>query len=270
MIDKKRSRLKTLDEYYYIKGASDVGVYGELTRIALEDRAKETVRREARKRLAFLLFIVLLEAVLLCGVLRHSVLCENYPTFLHPLLLLTGCREGRRGATCEMSHEVVEVHMSTALHEVAVATSLSDDDPIGMHGSLEGIVDGSNQTVTGDNVDQNRSEHAINESTLVNITSGIIDSVKNAVSLISFLKNWLNWSLSWEWKWWGGHYTRKMPPCVWGRCNFILRPHLPWGVGLSHVVLPSAIDSVPFDSPLNNGGEDDSSGAGVRRIGQST
>ena len=127
MIDKKRSRLKTLDEYYYIKGASDVHpkVYGELTRIALEDRAKEIVLRDARKRLVFLLFIVLLEAVLLCGVLRHSVLCENYPIFLHPLLLLTGCREGGRGTTCKMYE--VAVQKPNPLREVAVATMSNDD-----------------------------------------------------------------------------------------------------------------------------------------------
>ena len=249
LIDKKRSRLKTLDEYYYIKGASDVHpkVYGELTRIALEDRAKEIVLRDARKRLVFLLFIVLLEAVLLCGVLRHSVLCENYPIFLHPLLLLTGCREGGRGTTCKMYE--VAVQKPNPLREVAVATMSNDD-------RNDRIDEMTIQKVTdsADEKDEFQLEDATKESQHINNTVKASNSKKNVESWTTLLSRWLwNWQWSWEWKWRAHQYTRQMPPCVWGRCNFLLRPHLPWGIGLRRPALPTTIDSEPFDSPPKHG-----------------
>ncbi|KAL7543031.1 hypothetical protein ACHAXR_012488 [Thalassiosira sp. AJA248-18] len=110
---KKRRCLKSLDEYYFIKGASDLTCTsaGELTRIALEDRAKEGVRREARKLIIVIALIALLEAVVLLGVLKHFVLCENYPILLYPLYLLTGCRNAE-SAKCTMVNEMAEMPLS--------------------------------------------------------------------------------------------------------------------------------------------------------------
>lgn len=193
-VSRKRSRLKTLDEYYFIRGASNVTCTGELTRISLEDRAKESVRREARKIVIFLLVAVLLEAVILVGVLKKSVLCENYPILLYPFFLLTGCRK-------EESHSRIKPDTSPHLNFTS---------------------DSSEKTPPQD------------------ISKMLIYDKKTG----SWTSSWLN-SL---WKWKPSHSSHiNRPPCVWGRCNFLLRPYTPWGVGLQHQTLPSTIGSWALD-----------------------
>ena len=67
---KKRNRLKTLDEYYFIKGASSELGHAKLTQILLEDREKERYRLKARKIMAFLLITVFAEAAGLLALSR--------------------------------------------------------------------------------------------------------------------------------------------------------------------------------------------------------
>jgi len=75
---KKRNRLKTLDEYYFIKGASSESGTATLTKIFLEDREKESDRRKARTIMAFLLLIVLMEAAVLLNIFTARRSNEKY------------------------------------------------------------------------------------------------------------------------------------------------------------------------------------------------
>lgn len=207
---RKRSRLKTLDEYYFIKGASNVTVTGELTRISLEDRAKERVRREARKIVIFLFIVVILQAVVLMGVLKQSVPCENYPIFLYPLFLLTGCREGET-RKCTMVNEMADESFSPHIESI----------------SSDSIILNSTNEKPEKTIPQNRSseKESISENTE------------------SWIFSWMDWM--WTWKTPKSNPVRR--PCVWGRCDFLLRPYMLWGVGLRHEALATTIASGSFE-----------------------
>ncbi len=61
----KRNHLKTLDEYYFIKGACCEAGTAKLTKIFLDDREKEGVQRKARRVILVLFVIIAVEAALL-------------------------------------------------------------------------------------------------------------------------------------------------------------------------------------------------------------
>ena len=188
---------------------------GELTRIALENRAKEGVRREARKKLLLLLGIVILEAIILLGVLSHSVQCENYPMALYPLLLITGCRKGE-------SKEVTHPHV---LHFDKKNQSLAEQ--------VNSLLN-NNHTVR----QPSKTKRPETETTRAS-------SPKERRSWASILTDWL-----WTWK--PHRYSSDaVPPCVWGRC---VNNYLPWGVMPRSLVLPLSIgdSSTTEDSPAMN------------------
>jgi len=204
MVCTKRSRLKTLDEYYYIKGACQMSGTGELTRIALENRAKEGVRREARKKLLVLLAIVIMEAVILFGVLSHSVPCENYPMALYPLLLLTGCHKGESKEACVVQHD---------LHFDKKNQSLAEQ--------VNSLLNNNSSTVR----QPSKTKRPEAETTKAS-------RPKERRSWASLLTDWL-------WKWKPHRHSRDdVPPCVWGRCD---NNYLPWGVMPRSLVLPLSI-----------------------------
>ena len=60
--DDKRNHVKSLDDYYFIGGATDVTATDKLTRIPLSDRAKEQDRRRRRKIIAALILVAFAEA----------------------------------------------------------------------------------------------------------------------------------------------------------------------------------------------------------------
>ena len=180
MVETKRSRLKTLDEYYYIKGACQMSGTGELTRIALENRAKEGVRREARKKLLVLLAIVIMEALILLGVLSHSVPCENYPMALYPLLLLTGCHKGESKEDCAIHHD---------LHFNRKNQSISE--------KVNSLLNNNSSTVRQP------------------FKSSDLESTK-----ASERRSWAPTLTDWLWIWKPHRHSHDdVPPCVWGRCD---------------------------------------------------
>lgn len=213
MVETKRSRLKTLDEYYYIKGACQMSGTGELTRIALENRAKEGVRREARKKLLVLLAIVILEAVILLGVLSHSVPCENYPMALYPLLLLTGCHKGESKEDCAIHHD---------LHFDRKNQSISE--------KVNSLLNNNNTMRP-----PSKSKSSNSESTKSS-------RPEKRRSWASTLTDWL-WIRKPH-----RHSHDDVPPCVWGRCD---NNYLPWGVMPRSLVLPLSIGSSPSDNSSN-------------------
>ena len=209
-MDTKRSRLKTLDEYYYIKGACQMSGTGELTRIALENRAKEGVRREARKKLLVLLAIVIMEAVILFGVLSHSVPCENYPMAIYPLLLLTGCRKGESKEVCMVQHDLYFDKKNQSVAE-----------------KVNSALNNSSNTTR----QSSKSKSSNSESTKSS-------RPEKRRSWASLLTDW------WTWK--PHRYSSDdVPPCVWGRCD---NNYLPWGVMPRSLVLPLSIGSSPSDN----------------------
>ncbi|KAL7534784.1 hypothetical protein ACHAXR_006071, partial [Thalassiosira sp. AJA248-18] len=74
----KRNRLKTLDEYYFIKGASSESGTAALTKILLENREKESYRRKTRKVVIGLLVIVLLQATVVLNLFREVIISPPY------------------------------------------------------------------------------------------------------------------------------------------------------------------------------------------------
>ena len=211
MVCTKRSRLKTLDEYYYIKGACQMSGTGELTRIALENRAKEGVRREARKKLLVLLAIVILEAIILLGVLSHSVPCENYPMALYPLLLLTGCRKGESKEVCVVPDDLQFDKKNQSLAEQV--NSLLNNN--------------SNTTRQSSKTKSSNSE-------------------TTKASRPEERRSWTSLLADWLWTWKPHRHSRdEVPPCVWGRCD---NNYLPWGVMPRSLVLPLSIGSSSSDN----------------------
>lgn len=117
---KKRNRLKTLDEYYFIKGASIESAHskhGTLTRIFLEDREKEGYRREARKIVIVLLLVVLAEAAVLLNFFnntsytRTSHYDKKYATKNHHLFNFIGLASMKSFATSLYSRRINNTHV---------------------------------------------------------------------------------------------------------------------------------------------------------------
>ena len=80
----KRNRLKSLDEYYFIKGACSEPGTAALTKILLEEREKEAFRSQTRKIMTFLCLIVLIEAGALFNILRttkHDIMQRSGPGY---------------------------------------------------------------------------------------------------------------------------------------------------------------------------------------------
>lgn len=86
---RKKSRLKTLDEYYFIRGLSHKGSR-ELARIQLEERAKQ----KATQFVTILVLVAVFEVAILLVILKSLDLvpCDKYPALLYPLSFLTGCK----------------------------------------------------------------------------------------------------------------------------------------------------------------------------------
>jgi len=177
---------------------------GELTRIALENRAKEGVRREARKKLLVLLAIVIMEAVILFGVLSHSVPCENYPMALYPLLLLTGCRKEESKEVCVVPHD---------LHFDKKNQSLAEE--------VNSLLNNSSSKVR----QPSKTKRPEAETT--------------KASRPEERRPWASLLTGWLWIWKPHRHSRDdVPPCVWGRCD---NNYLPWGVMPRSLVLPLSI-----------------------------
>ena len=83
--DKKRNRVKTLDEYYFIRGECRVSSTAQLTRISLEDHVKESDQRMSRKIVICLLLCILVQSVLLLGFFVGSMQYSSYPALLYLL-----------------------------------------------------------------------------------------------------------------------------------------------------------------------------------------
>mmetsp|Transcript_7656 Transcript_7656/g.15599 ORF Transcript_7656/g.15599 Transcript_7656/m.15599 type:complete len:1368 (-) Transcript_7656:213-4316(-) len=90
--DKKRARLKTLEEYYFIRGGTSLTGTKELTAITIEESAKLADRRRMKKIVLGLLIIAIAEALLLLRFLNVSIHCESLPLILYPLYPLIGCQ----------------------------------------------------------------------------------------------------------------------------------------------------------------------------------
>ena len=98
--DKKRARLKTLDEYYFIKGGTSLTGTKELTEITLEEKAKLADKRRLKKIVFGLLIIAIAEAILLLRFLDVTIQCSSLPLILYPLYPLIGCQhQGKESIT---------------------------------------------------------------------------------------------------------------------------------------------------------------------------
>lgn len=86
--DKKRNRVKTLEEYYFIRGATTVTCTKGLTSVNLEDREKEKERRKTRRIVTTLIIVALVEGVLLLKVMDLTFSCESIPRILYPFFCL--------------------------------------------------------------------------------------------------------------------------------------------------------------------------------------
>jgi len=142
------------------------------------------------------------------GVLKQSVLCENYPSFLYPLFLLTGCRAGE-AAKC------------TAEWETA-------DEPFPLH------------------IESMPSDYSVELNSSNKVTEKLLRQERSNKRQSISEKDTEPWSSSWMdwlWTWETPKSNPARRPCVWGRCDFLLRPYMLWGVGLRHEALPSAIAS---------------------------
>ncbi|KAL7548089.1 hypothetical protein ACHAWF_011376, partial [Thalassiosira exigua] len=248
---KKKHRLKTLNEYYFIKGASNVTCTGELTRITLEDRARENVRRESRKMILIIAVIALVEAIVLLGVLKKLVPCESYPTLLYPLYLLSGCRNEERAqhvnalgdedtnATFERSpmNRATGLPMQSNVNDASSPKNKTDFDE---DTSQFAASQGKTPTV---------SEEPALASSLPSLPVEISAS-EDSNDIFPSDDRTSSWNTFWM------HILRKsgnspemLPLCVWGHCKSRSWPVLPWGIRTKHLTLPPTLDFRSHDSP---------------------
>lgn len=86
--DKRRNRVKTLEEYYFIRGATTVTCTRDLTKVNLETRENERNFRQLRHMMIALVIIALVECIALLKVLDVSLSCQSVPKLVYPLLSL--------------------------------------------------------------------------------------------------------------------------------------------------------------------------------------
>lgn len=157
-----------------------------------------------------------MEAVILMGVLKNLVLCENYPILLYPLYLITGCRKEEK-KKCSAVHEAEMPFLlkHNISKEERPMNHLNNVD-IDIHDANEEEEAASSAAANAIDENEHFSEH------------------EPRSSWASFWRDWLWNSLP--------SMPHSRPPCVWGHCNFHSRPYLPWGIRLQHQPLPSSID----------------------------
>lgn len=197
----------------------------------MEDRAKESVRRKARKSIIIIALVAILEAVALIGVLRNNVVpCENYPVLLYPF---TGCRkeDGPAYSPTEVGIELPLVLKQSATSAPAPA-KLPPNDQSDAHVSN----DSSLVLSVAETMQQNISDAQTDD----------IREADDAESPKSTSEEYTSsWSSFWNgWLWKTPNSSHKQPPCVWGHCDLLSRPYLPWGTRIQHQPLPASIDSL--------------------------
>lgn len=214
--DKKRARLKTLDEYYFIRGATGLTGTKELTAITIEESAKVAERRRTKRIVLGLLIIAIAEALLLLRFLNTSIECKTLPLILYPLYPLIGCRR-EVGSNRSSSYNNAS-SAALRLEERERDINVPAPRPVVTTRSMQSLDGKKKQTA---NISYNAKERS--ESTRSRLLP-------------------LRWPrmLSFD-KQKAVSPTMSELPCFWGHC--LITPHthsrLPWGVRLEHLSIPS-------------------------------
>ena len=121
--DKKRNRVKTLEEYYFIRGGSSVTCTKNLTKVNLEKIANERHRRQTRQFVKVLALIALVEGIVLLRIMDVSF-PYHIPNFLYPKrfdddkIFSAESNSGKFIHTTESTHHVSQVtHLNTTKSE---------------------------------------------------------------------------------------------------------------------------------------------------------
>jgi hypothetical protein len=143
--DKRRNRVKTLEEYYFIRGATMVTCTKDLTRVNLEARETEKHNRRTRKIMISLIALALVEGAALMRVLGKQLSCESVPYLVYPLLFLM-CDHGNPTSTAPALHiphslqvpdelpassfKVASIDSSTASNDIKESSQAKNDAEI--------------------------------------------------------------------------------------------------------------------------------------------
>ena len=212
--DKKRARLKTLDEYYFIRGATSLTGTKELTEITIEESAKVADRRRMKKIVLGLVIIAIAEALILLRFLNASIQCNSLPLILYPLYPLIGCQSETDNRN-RSSYNSSSAPFSRRSEERECDVDVVSPQPVVATGSMPSH-DGKRKQTANANV----KTKAKSESRLLSFRwpRMLPFGKQKAVSP-----------------------TMSESPCFWGHC--MITPHfhsrLPWGVRLEHLSMPS-------------------------------
>ena len=212
--DKKRARLKTLDEYYFIRGATSLTGTKELAAITIEESAKIAERRRMKRIVLGLLIVAIAEALVLFWFLNISMFqCNSLPLILYPLYPLIGC-QSEVGSRSRSSYNNTSTPTSR-LEERERDVDIVSPQPVVATRPMPSLDGKRKQTA---NVNVKTKEKS--ESMLLSLRWPRVlpFGKQKAVSP-----------------------TMSESPCFWGHC--IINPHfhsrLPWGVHLEHLSVPS-------------------------------
>lgn len=275
---KRKSQLKTLDDYYFIRGLSHKGSR-ELARIQLEERAKQ----KATEFVTLLVLVAVFEVVILLVILQSLdvVPCDKYPALLYPLSFLTGCKRIENDdvrSSCPMpappptgSFHFPRTNLAfLSTPEGGLPASLASESPVPMPALALGDDESSilqeavhsqeinsedNATVEmlvpDEGIPEEQTEsndvagNVINPELLV--ASGMLDTggaddagepTQDEVDHATKQESWAAW--------FGGSFSRKRhkitDQCLWGRsCRSSFKSRWPFGVKLpDHDELPPA------------------------------
>ena len=212
--DKKRARLKTLDEYYFIRGATGLTGTKELTAITIEESAKVAERRRTKRIVLGLLIIAIAEALLLLRFLNTSLQCSSLPLILYPLYPLIGCQKEVEVGNIRSSY----YDTSTAalrLEERERDVNVPARQPVVTTRLMQSL-DGKKEQLK-----YKTKESSESRSRLFSL---------RWPRMMSFGKQKAVFSP-----------TMSELPCFWGHCLITPQTHsrLPWGVRLEHLSMPS-------------------------------
>eukprot|EP00956_Cyclotella_meneghiniana_P005315 scaffold6685_cov55-Cyclotella_meneghiniana.AAC.1 len=155
--DKKRNRVKTLEEYYFIRGGSSVTCTKNLTKVNLEKIANERHRRQTRQFVKVLALIALVEGIVLLRIMDVSFPYRFIPNFLYPQrfddkIFSAESNSGKFIHTTESTHHVSQVtHLNTTKSEDMSSEKGHISDRNDVHQPLTKALDlQSNKHLTSD------------------------------------------------------------------------------------------------------------------------
>ena len=174
------------------------------------------------------------------GVVKNGLPCENFPVLLYPLYLLNGCRK-EDSAHCT-TVQVVDIPVPL---QHRTTTAPPEKAPV----RTEIPVSTQHNTTTAPpekapvrteipvSMQPNSTAVSPEKPPESNIANNIISDDEEEEMMGSWISSLMNWL------WNSRQSSRERQPCVWGNCNFLTRPHLPWGIKMQHQPLPATIES---------------------------